>query len=105
LSERATRLLERERCQISPIVLLELETLSELGRITQSAKAILGRLSNVMDLTLSDISFQAVVDRALTFAWTRDPFDRLIVANAIADGARLVTADQFILANFRDAVW
>jgi PIN domain nuclease of toxin-antitoxin system len=40
-----------------------------------------------------------------TFAWTRDPFDRLIVANAMADGAPLITADETILANFRDAVW
>ena len=49
--------------------------------------------------------FADVVAAATTFAWTRDVFDRLIVANAMTDGARLLTADQHILDNFRDAVW
>ena len=39
-----------------------------------------------------------MVEAARTFAWTRDPFDRLIVANAIADGVKLLTADEIILA-------
>jgi acetylornithine deacetylase/succinyl-diaminopimelate desuccinylase-like protein len=40
-----------------------------------------------------------------TAAWTRDPFDRLIVANAMADGATLITADRVILRHFDQAIW
>ena len=46
-----------------------------------------------------------MVETARSFAWTREPFDRLIVANAMADGVRLLTADEMILRHFKDAVW
>ena len=49
--------------------------------------------------------FSDVIARALTIGWTRDPFDRLIVANAMADGVKLITADENIRAHFKDAVW
>ena len=79
--------------------------LFELRRIAADATTILARLSEQIGLTVCDTPLPRVVDAARTFAWTRDPFDRLIVANAIADGARLLTADETILANFKDAVW
>ena len=79
--------------------------LFELRRVAADATAILTRLSEQIDLTVCDTPLVRVVETARTFAWTRDPFDRLIVANAMADGARLLTADQTILANFKDAVW
>jgi len=87
------------------MALLEIELLFELRRIGSDATEILGRLQHRIGLTVSPRPFLQVVDVARTFAWTRDPFDRLIVANAMADGARLITADATILANFRDAVW
>lgn len=37
--------------------------------------------------------------------WTRDPFDRMIAAQAIVADAPLVTADRTILANLPLAVW
>ncbi len=58
-----------------------------------------------MNLEVSQTPFSTIVRAARTFAWTRDPFDQLIVANAMADGVRLITADQTILTNFKDAVW
>ena len=105
LSSSARRLLARGSCQVSPIVLLEIEMLFELRRVAADATAILTRLSEQIDLTVCDTPLVRVVETARTFAWTRDPFDRLIVANAMAEGARLLTADETILANFKDAVW
>ena len=90
---------------MSPIVLLEIEMLFELRRVVSDGAETLARLSQQIGLTVCDTPFSHVVDAARTFAWTRDPFDRLIVANAMADGARLLTADETILANFKDAVW
>ena len=37
--------------------------------------------------------------------WVRDPFDRLIVAQAIANEAPLVTKDEKIRRHYRRAVW
>jgi PIN domain nuclease of toxin-antitoxin system len=105
LSSSARRLLAQDSCQVSPIVLLEIEMLFELRRIAADAATILARLSEQIGLTVCETPLLGVVDAARTFAWTHDPFDRLIVANAMADGARLLTADETILANFKDAVW
>jgi PIN domain nuclease of toxin-antitoxin system len=105
LSSQARRLIGREPCFISPMAVLELEILFELGRVREDSSAIVATLNRQIGLTVCDTVFLDILDRARTFAWTRDPFDRLIVANAMADGARLLTADETILANFRDAVW
>lgn len=105
LSGPAKRLVEREPSSLSPAVLFELEVLFERGRIKRDATTIVSALSRTLDLSVSETPFSKIVDQALTFAWTHDPFDRLIVANAIADGVRLITADALILANFQDAVW
>jgi PIN domain nuclease of toxin-antitoxin system len=37
-------------------------------------------------------------DVAVDLSWTRDPFDRLIVAHARLRGWRLATGDRMILA-------
>jgi len=105
LSPTARRLIAGGSCRISPMVVIEIEMLFEIGRIPQASDAVIAGLARQFDLTVSDIPFIQVVESARTFTWTRDPFDRLIVANAMAEGARLVTADATILANFRDAVW
>ena len=46
-----------------------------------------------------------VMEQALALTWTRDPFDRLIVGNALADGAVLLTRDRVILERCRSAAW
>ncbi len=105
ISSTARRLVEREACMISPMVVLELEILSEQRRIPDVPADVLADLVARFGLTVSPTPFQDIVEAARRFAWTRDPFDRLIVANAIADGMRLISADEIILANFNGAVW
>ncbi|MGH6986643.1 MAG: type II toxin-antitoxin system VapC family toxin [Caulobacteraceae bacterium] len=105
LSPLARRLVERESLQISPMVALELETLYEAGRLRSEAGRVLAVVERDYGLSRSQARFAAVIEAARSFAWTRDPFDRLIVANAMADAARLITADATILANFTGAVW
>jgi PIN domain nuclease of toxin-antitoxin system len=87
------------------MAVLELEVLFELRRIANDSAEIVAGLGSQFGLTVASAPFIRIVEAARTFAWTRDPFDRLIVANAMADGARLLTADETILANFKDAVW
>jgi PIN domain nuclease of toxin-antitoxin system len=105
LSSMARTVLASEVCQISPAVLLEIEGLFELGRIALDVETIVEGLRPQIELTLSETPFLDIVDAARTFAWTHEPFDRLIVANAMADGVKLLTADEHILRHFKDAVW
>lgn len=105
ISNEARRLISRETVVMSPMALLEYEVLVERRRFPDPADVFLETLSAEIGLSLSACPFASIVVHARTFAWTRDPFDRLIVANAMADSARLVTADAMILDNFKDAVW
>jgi PIN domain nuclease of toxin-antitoxin system len=105
LSPAVRRLLERETLQISPMVAMELETLFEARKLKPEPQQVLNILEREHALSRSEARFDAIIEAARSFAWTRDPFDRLIVANAITDGVRLITADETILANFKDAVW
>ncbi len=97
--------LNRGRLLISPIALLELEYLFEVGRITEPAARIVETLGAELGLATCDLPFAAVVRKALEQSWTREPFDRLIVAQADARGAPLLTRDESILDNYRGAVW
>ncbi|MGV3578946.1 type II toxin-antitoxin system VapC family toxin [Brevundimonas sp.] len=105
LGNQARRLARLHDWAISPAVILELEILHEIGRIKVSVDRVLASASEVGDLSISQTPYPEVVQAARGLSWTRDPMDRLIVAHAMNDDARLLTADGRILANFKDAVW
>src|SRR3972149_3014152 len=94
LSKRAASLINREQVSVSPIVLLELQYLREIGRVRALPKAVIMDLRLRLGLAVEDRSMETVTERALKVAWTRDVFDRLIVAQAALDGAELVTSDR-----------
>jgi PIN domain nuclease of toxin-antitoxin system len=52
-----------------------------------------------------DLPFRTVVEYALKENWGRDPFDRLIVANAKAAEAPLVTKDARIRRHYSRVIW
>ena len=101
----ARRLIETEPLLISPVLLLELALLEETGRIRARAQTIFTELQESVGLAICDLPFAEVSITSLQQKWTRDPFDRLIVAQAFARGARLITKDRFIRRHFKDAVW
>ena len=106
MSERVTDTLNRCELLISPIVNLELTYLHEIGRSRRVAQDIVKQLREQLGLRVCDHSFADVVETATFESWTRDPFDRMIVAHAKANGyAALVTADEKIRANYPRAVW
>jgi PIN domain nuclease of toxin-antitoxin system len=84
---------------------LELTYLYEVGKVTESAAAPLSALRKTIGLKVADISATALVQAATGLSWTRDPFDRMIAAQAIVADAPLITADQTILANLPLATW
>lgn len=96
---------EASELTISLIVLLELGYLHELGRLPATPHKVLRELARLVGLGVDQTPFATVVDAALRISWTRDPFDRLIVAQSMAAGVPLVTADKTILANHPSAIW
>ena len=105
LSDQAKDLLNDNEIQISPIVRLELQYLNEIKRITASANDIIIDLSNSIGLTVCSKNFNNIINSAMELNWTRDPFDRIIVANAALNDNYLVTKDHTILANYRNALY
>ena len=105
LSRLAREAIELNSLAVSPMVGLELQYLREIGRIRHGPKRIIAALHSDIGLSLSDLPFAAVAARAQAFSWTRDPFDRLIAAEAAAARARLVTRDDILRRKFRLALW
>lgn len=105
LPDPVIEIIEREALVVSPMVRLELTYLHEVERLRDPADRVLAALVPALELRESGIPMSAVVDEAAELDWTRDPFDRMIVGNAIADDGILVTADRTILANMDDARW
>lgn len=73
---------EAEQLLISPMVELELTYLHETSRINCPALNILDSLRRDIGLETCKQPFASVVGEALALEWTRDPFDRLIVADS-----------------------
>lgn len=96
---------EAEQLLISPIVELELTYLHEISRINCPALSILDSLRRGIGLETCKQPFAAVVGAALALDWTRDPFDRLIVAQAAYRTLPLLTADQNIREHYSAAIW
>ncbi|MFY9987455.1 MAG: PIN domain-containing protein [Chthoniobacterales bacterium] len=105
LSRAVRRLLESEPLLISPILLLELALLEETSRIQIGPETIFKELEASLGLSLCDLPFAEVAAASLPQRWTRDPFDRLMVGQAIARGVRLITKDRLIRQHFRGAIW
>jgi PIN domain nuclease of toxin-antitoxin system len=95
---------EHEPC-FSPIAVLELAYLHEIGRARDSLPTMLGALRRDIGLDVADASTIELAQAATELSWTRDPFDRLIAAHAIVANAPLITADQTIRKHLPLAVW
>ena len=106
LPRRARQAVENEdELLISPMVLLELENLHEIRRFRWSATEWLERAGALLGVRVCNYPFGLVIGQAIHERWTRDPFDRIIVAHARARKAALVTKDENILRNYSLAVW
>lgn len=97
--------LESEVLVVSPMVVLELQYLFEIGRVTQPAATVIEDLRERIGLEVAAAPFSAVVSTAATLSWTRDPFDRLIAAQAMCEGAELMTADETIRRHMKASLW
>lgn len=105
LTNRAKDIINKNSLFISTLVELEIQILFEKKRIIPPAKKVIEHMANTIGLRIADSKYSDVTDAALALKWTRDPFDRLIVAEAMVHEAPLVTADRLIIENYKRAVW
>ena len=106
ISERARQSIEYEpEILISPMALLELDYLHDIGRTTLGSEPVFNYLHQQIDLQVCQKSFPDVIRTASQLPWTRDPFDRVITAQAATDGSSLITKDEIILHHYENAVW
>lgn len=105
LGKEARRLMNRDpNLRISPIVFLELDLLHEIRRIRMSATSVIQRLVQDFGLRICDRPFIDVTRQAASETWTRDPFDRMIVAQARLANAVLITRDTAMHARYAKAI-
>ena len=105
LSDLAKSLINDHEIYVSPIVRLELQYLYEIGRVRDESDVIIMDLSNRIGLRVCQKDFNLIIGQALRINWTRDPFDRVIVANAKLNQNMLLSKDQNILANYVHGKW
>jgi PIN domain nuclease of toxin-antitoxin system len=105
LSSAATEQIRNEELLVSPAVVLELQLLHEIKRLRAVALKVVERLSSEIGLAVCRLPFTSVLEHAVKQSWTRDPFDRLIVAQASANDAALVTKDGAIRGNYKRSIW
>lgn len=98
-------ILDQNDLLISPAVVLELQYLFEIHRASEPARVVVESLARELGLRVCDLPFQEVVEAALDQSWTRDPFDRMLVSQAVRRDAPLVTKDQLIRDHYPQAVW
>ena len=91
---------------ISPMVLLELQYLFEIGRIILPAGDVRRKLEYELSVQVCNFDFPNIVAAAVNENWTCEPFDRIIVAHARANGlSPLITADENVRRNYVRTVW
>lgn len=100
---RRARPLSRRRdvLAVSPASVLELQLLTEIGKLSLSGSV--ADLVSDSRLRLDPVDSLEWFEAARAFSWTRDPFDRLIVAHARLRGHHLATGDTVILSQLDEA--
>lgn len=106
VSAKARAILETADLLVSPMVLIELEYLHEINRIRYTSREIILKVKHELGIQVCDLPFEHVAEIALDEKWTRDPFDRIIVAQAKANGlALLLSADELIRDHYPRVIW
>lgn len=106
LSKKAENIVNtEEQLLISPMVELEIEYLYEVGHINHNATSVLSHLQGIFPIAVCARSFDLIVKKAKQIKWTRDPFDRIVTAQAAVSDNPLLTRDKIIRANYAHAIW
>jgi PIN domain nuclease of toxin-antitoxin system len=86
---------------VSPVSFLEIQLLAEVGRLSVRNPEFTSAVMEDPRFTVDDISLVPVIRNGLRLDWTRDPFDRMLVAHSLARRVPMCTVDRRIRAHHR----
>lgn len=104
-SRKSRQMIDAEELKISPMVVLELHYMEEVGRLKVSADAVVKDLQQRVGLSVCEQPFPLIIEAASRCTWTRDPFDRIIAGQAQLSRSRLLTKDKTIRRHYSLAAW
>ncbi len=105
LSKKALSILEEKTPLLSGMAELELHYLNEIGKLRANPRTLVQALQKELGLKRCSLSCSDIAQKAQNLSWTRDPFDRMIVGNAMLAKKQLLTKDKVILKHFENAIW
>ena len=86
---------------VSPVSLLEIQALAEVGRGTIDNPRFSEEVMADSRFEVDDVSLTAVILRSLQLTWSRDPFDRFIAAHSLLRRVPLCSVDEAMLQNHK----
>ena len=86
---------------VTPGSFLEIQFLAEVGRLSVRNPQFTNKVMEDTRFTVDEIPLTSIVRYALPLDWTRDPFDRLLVAHSSARRISFCTTDRDIRSHHR----
>jgi len=86
---------------VSPLSLLEIQYLSEVGRIEVDIEAFTTAVMEDPRFVVDEVPLVPLVRHSLSLSWTRDPFDRLLSAHSLTRRIPLCSLDRRIREHHR----
>ena len=86
---------------VSPVSLLEIQFLAEVGRRRINNPRFSREIMSDPRFQFDDAPLAGIIQRSLDLTWTRDPFDRLIAAHSLVRRVPLCTVDALVLDNHK----
>lgn len=89
---------------VSPVSLLEMRFLHEVNRLSLDFSDVVAKLKRDEYFCIDTIPLDELCAAAYDLSWTRDPFDRLLVAHSHVRSLPLGTVDTRIIENYPGVV-
>ena len=105
LTPAAEKVIEDDDIVISQFVRLEMRYLYKIDRIRTRPYPITKSLFKSLGLKISNRPLETIMEEAPRISWTRDVFDRLLVAEAESAGCGFVSADKTIRSHYKRTIW
>ena len=86
---------------VSPVSLLEIQLLAEVGRREIHNPRFSSELRSDPRFQFDDVPFSTLIQKSLELSWTRDPFDRMIAAHSLCRVVPLCSVDDAMLKHHK----